>query len=93
MQQWQEALEHASKATRCTARTRQGIICKSPAMANGKCRMHGGSSTGAPCGKKHGRYKHGRFTKKAITRLAQLNKIIKDGKAVMQETEYLLATS
>jgi hypothetical protein len=62
MHQWQEALTQAAKARRCTARTRQGSTCKSPAMPNGKCRMHGGASTGAPCGKQHGRYKHGRYT-------------------------------
>lgn len=28
----------------CTAHTRSGELCKMPAMANGKCRMHGGKS-------------------------------------------------
>jgi hypothetical protein len=35
-----------SKAPRCGARTRRGTECKSPAMPNGRCRMHGGKSTG-----------------------------------------------
>lgn len=30
----------------CGARTRAGHPCKGPAMANGRCRMHGGPSTG-----------------------------------------------
>ncbi|MEN8250139.1 MAG: HGGxSTG domain-containing protein, partial [Bacteroidota bacterium] len=35
---------------RCGAKTRSGKPCKAPAMANGRCRMHGGKSTGAPQG-------------------------------------------
>ncbi len=31
---------------RCGARTRAGAPCHGPAMANGRCRMHGGGSTG-----------------------------------------------
>ena len=33
-------------APRCGARTRVDQPCGSPAMANGRCRMHGGRSTG-----------------------------------------------
>jgi hypothetical protein len=39
---------HLSK--RCGARTRRGSRCRSPAMPNGRCRMHGGLSPGAPRG-------------------------------------------
>ena len=35
-----------STAPRCGARTRSGAPCKGPAMHNGRCRMHGGTSTG-----------------------------------------------
>ena len=35
-----------AKAPRCGARTRCGAPCEQPAMANGRCRMHGGKSTG-----------------------------------------------
>ena len=34
------------KSPRCGARTRAGCCCRQPAMANGRCRMHGGLSTG-----------------------------------------------
>ena len=34
------------KSPRCGARTRAGGCCRQPAMANGRCRMHGGLSTG-----------------------------------------------
>jgi hypothetical protein len=33
-------------APRCGARTRAGECCRQPAMRNGRCRMHGGLSTG-----------------------------------------------
>ena len=32
----------------CGAKTRAGKPCQNAAMANGRCRMHGGKSTGAP---------------------------------------------
>lgn len=35
-------------ANQCGAKTRAGGCCKAPAMKNGRCRVHGGSSTGAP---------------------------------------------
>ena len=34
-------------APRCGAQTRAACPCRQPAMANGRCRMHGGKSTGA----------------------------------------------
>jgi hypothetical protein len=68
---------------RCGAKTRTGTLCSAPAMANGRCRIHGGTSTGprTPEGKlrmaaahtKHGKYtapkcaKH-RFTRTLIKR-------------------------
>ena len=33
-------------APRCGARNRAGGSCRAPAMANGRCRCHGGKSTG-----------------------------------------------
>ena len=33
-------------APRCGAKTRRRTSCQSPAMANGRCRLHGGLSTG-----------------------------------------------
>jgi len=39
---------HAVKRKKCGAKTRDGGTCKNWAMPNGRCRMHGGKSTGAP---------------------------------------------
>ena len=60
-----------SKARSCGAKTRSGRPCRGPGMANGRCRMHGGPSTGprTPEGKERTRLsvlKHGRFTAAAI---------------------------
>ncbi|WP_280525342.1 HGGxSTG domain-containing protein [Methylobacterium oxalidis] len=40
-------LQGAFAAPRCGARRRDGGACMSPAMKNGRCRFHGGKSTGA----------------------------------------------
>ena len=65
-------------ATRCGAKTRAGAECQSPAIHGKKrCRMHGGKSTGAPCGENHGMYKNGRWTKIAIQQRAEVNALIR----------------
>ena len=53
-----------AKAPRCGARTRVGGCCRQPAMANGRCRMHGGLSTGPRTAvglarSRRARWKHG----------------------------------
>jgi hypothetical protein len=56
---------HRSK--RCGAKTRSKGICQSPAMPNGRCRLHGGWSQGPPFGNKNA-LKHGRYTAEAIAK-------------------------
>ena len=46
----------------CGAKTRGGGTCKSPAMENARCRMHGGKSKK---GIESGTYKHGLYSKYA----------------------------
>jgi hypothetical protein len=55
-----------SIAPRCGAKTRAGAPCRQPAMRNGRCRLHGGKSPGAPRGKRNGNYRHGLRTIEAI---------------------------
>ena len=44
---WQRGLVAAQAAPRCGAWARRtGLPCRKPAMANGRCRLHGGCSTG-----------------------------------------------
>jgi hypothetical protein len=70
---WQKALQAAQEAPRCGARTRSGASCRGAAMANGRCRMHGGPSTGprTPEGlarSRRARWKHGRRSAEAMAR-------------------------
>ena len=43
---WRMHLSLAQSCPRCGAQTRSGKRCRQAAMPNGRCRMHGGSSTG-----------------------------------------------
>lgn len=55
-----------NKDNLCGAKTRSGKPCKNKAMPNGRCRMHGGKSTGAPPAKmkkNNNAKKHGLFAK------------------------------
>lgn len=62
---------------RCGAKARSGHSCKSRAMKNGRCRMHGGTSPGAPQGPLHWNYKHGYWTKNAIQKRRETAELIK----------------
>ena len=42
-----EAVNVAVMPPACGAKTRSGVPCRALAMRNGRCRMHGGASTGA----------------------------------------------
>jgi hypothetical protein len=54
---------------RCGAYARTtGRPCRAPAMANGRCRMHGGGSPGAPKGERNGNYRHGLRIEEAVAR-------------------------
>ena len=48
------------RAWTCDAKTRSGERCQNYPMANGRCRMHGGSSLS---GEQHPNYKHGEYCK------------------------------
>ncbi len=44
---WQAARSKADAATRCGARTRRGTPCRARGLGKGgRCRFHGGASTG-----------------------------------------------
>ena len=67
----------APYAARCGAHARTtGQPCKKAAMANGRCRNHGGKSLK---GKESPRYKHGmraKETQDALRNLKELDKLI-----------------
>src|SRR5215472_14391926 len=59
-----------SNARPCGARTRSGGDCRAPAMSNGRCRMHGGASTGPRTREglarsRRARWKHGFYSAEA----------------------------
>src|SRR5262249_54296197 len=64
------------RAPRCEARPRSGTSCRSPAMRNCRCRLHGGKSTGPPKGNKNA-CKHGRYTAQAIVRRREVRALLK----------------
>ena len=63
---------------RCNARTRAGTPCTSWGMKNGRCRMHGGKSPGAPKGQRNGNYKHGFYTNEEIAFRRQMFVFIRE---------------
>nr|WP_272906558.1 HGGxSTG domain-containing protein [Devosia sp. SL43] len=71
-------------SSRCLARTRSGASCQSPAMTNGRCRMHGGASTGAPIGNKNA-LKHGRYSAEAISRRRELSELLRSMRQLLGE--------
>jgi hypothetical protein len=62
---------------RCGARTRCGEGCRAPAMPNGRCRMHGGRSPGAPKGNQNA-FKHGRYGAEAIARRRYIGRLLRN---------------
>jgi hypothetical protein len=63
----------------CGARIRAGGVCDAPAMPNGKCRIHGGLSPGAPRGAANGNYRDGFWTQEAADERRFIRSLLKDG--------------
>ena len=55
-------------------------------MANGRCRMHGGTSPGAPIGNNNAR-KHGLYTAEAIARRQDITTLICRMKGLAEKVE------
>jgi hypothetical protein len=71
---------------RCGARTRSESRCQSPAMPNGRCRMHGGLSPGAPKGNRNA-FKHGRYTVGAIGNRREVATLLRTMRALARGDE------
>ena len=70
-----------SKAPRCGAKNRRGMPCQCPAMANGRCRLHGGLSTGPKTAEGIERIqraltKHGMYSKRARVERQQYRAVL-----------------
>jgi hypothetical protein len=68
---------------RCGARTRRAGRCQSPAMPNGRCRMHGGPSPGAPKGNRNA-FKHGYYTAKAIAQRRATSLLVRNARGLLR---------
>jgi hypothetical protein len=71
-----------TKKCNAIARTNKNQVCHQPAMANGKCRLHGGKSTGPKTieGRRRiaqAQFKHGYWSNSAIAERKALQKYIK----------------
>lgn len=77
---WHKGLAILQAMPRCGAKckTRGRLPCRSVAMNNGRCRMHGGTNKGAPCGKEHGKYRHGLYSKEIVEKLKGYKAIISE---------------
>lgn len=80
----------------CGARTRQGLACRQPAMRNGRCRFHGGKSTGArteagAAARTAAHTTHGMYGD-AGRRLADLVRVLRVSSRLMKKGIYPSAT-
>jgi hypothetical protein len=77
-------------APRCGARARRtGAPCRSPAMKNGRCRMHGGRSTGPKTDEgraksRRGNWKHGERAAETIAMHRKVSQLIRECKKWMK---------
>jgi hypothetical protein len=55
-------------------------------MPNGRCRMHGGLSPGAPKGNRSA-FRHGRYTAEAVARRREVAELIRTMRALAGATE------
>ena len=66
---------------RCGAKTRSGGLCGHYSMPNGRCRYHGGKSTGA----RSPRVIHGMYTKTAIAERKWVKQLLKNAGKIISE--------
>lgn len=79
-------------APRCGAKTRSGTPCNAPAMANGRCRMHGGKSTGprTPEGLERSRkanFKHGLYSAESIAERKFIRQLLRNSREIIEKVE------
>lgn len=76
-----------TKALRCGAKTRAGHPCRQPGMRNGRCRLHGGKSTGpktttGALRSRTTRLCHGRYSQKEIQQRREDSEILRELRAL-----------
>jgi len=78
-----------SNARRCGAKNRRGSPCQCPAMANGRCRLHGGLSTGPKTAAGIARIrwavtKHGRYSAAAKAEREQYRALLREASELIR---------
>lgn len=81
-----------SKAPRCGAKTRRGTPCQCRAMRNGRCRLHGGRSTGPKTADGVERIrravtKHGKYSEASKAERRHIRLLIKECRAALARIE------
>ena len=77
-------------APRCGAKTRKGKKCRAPAMRNGRCRMHGGTSTGPRtqaglARSRRARWKHGFCSAAEKAERRSVRQLFQDARSLLRE--------
>jgi hypothetical protein len=80
---------------KCGARTRRGTACGALAMRNGRCRFHGGRSTGPRTAEglesmRQAKIKHGQYTAEAIANRREMAQFRRDCRSVLKEARAYL---
>jgi hypothetical protein len=75
---------------RCGAKTRRNSACKCPAMPNGRCRLHGGLSTGPKTRAgieriRRANTRHGWHSQAARAKRMRSRELIKQARATLNE--------
>ncbi len=78
-----------NNAPRCGAKTRKGTTCRAPAMANGRCRMHGGKSTGPRTSEglersKKANLKHGYYSAGSVDMRWYIKQLLRENQALTE---------
>ena len=86
------AKNNLMKGPRFGAKTRKGTPCRAPAMPNGRCRMHGGKSTGPrrPEGLERSRkanWKHGRYSAQSIAIRREMREFLHNCRKTIEQVE------
>jgi hypothetical protein len=77
---------------KCGARTRRGSSCRRPAMRNGRCRLHGGLSTGPKTQEGRNRIrlallKHGRYTREARQERLECRELVRISRGLLHQIQ------
>ena len=79
-------------APRCRAKTRKGTFCQCPAMKNGRCKFHGGKSTGPKTTEgieriRQAHLTHGKYSKEAKAERRHFKNLMREYKQVFSQID------